>query len=146
LIAVHRDQSRSRPASSDLPGGQQRSVKRNRLAKLLPVLDGAMLDLKAWGNEHHRFLTGRENPQIKQSIRWLADRHRLTELRLLVIPEQCDYLEHLKPLTTFIHGLGNVPVRSTRFMRRAFTVRRRHGAAPRRRTLNRWRRRWKNRR
>jgi pyruvate-formate lyase-activating enzyme len=31
-----------------------------------------MLDLKAWGNEHHRFLTGRENPQIKQSIRWLA--------------------------------------------------------------------------
>ena len=54
--------------------------------KLLPVLDGAMLDLKAWGNAHHRFLTGRDNPQIKQSIRWLADRRRLTELRLLVIP------------------------------------------------------------
>ena len=83
--------------------------------KLLPVLDGAMLDLKAWGNEHHRFLTGRENPQIKQSIRWLAERHRLTELRLLVIPGQCDYLEHLKPLTTFIHGLGNVPVRINAF-------------------------------
>ena len=83
--------------------------------RLLPVLDGAMLDLKAWGNEHHRFLTGRENPQIKQSIRWLADRNRLTELRLLVIPEQCDYLEHLKPLTAFIHGLGNVPVRINAF-------------------------------
>jgi pyruvate-formate lyase-activating enzyme len=40
-----------------------------------------MLDLKAWGNEHHRFLTGRENPQIKQSIRWLAHHQRLTELR-----------------------------------------------------------------
>ena len=39
--------------------------------KLLPVFDGAMVDLKAWGNEHHRFLTGRENTQIKQSIRWL---------------------------------------------------------------------------
>jgi pyruvate-formate lyase-activating enzyme len=48
--------------------------------KLLPVSDGAMLDLKAWGNEHHR-LTGRENPQIKHSIRWLAQHQRLTELR-----------------------------------------------------------------
>ena len=44
-----------------------------------------MVDLKAWGNEHHRVLTGRENPQIKQSIRWLAQHQRLTELRLLVI-------------------------------------------------------------
>ena len=83
--------------------------------RLLQVLDGAMVDLKAWGNEHHRVLTGRENPQIKQSIRWLAQHQRLTELRLLVIPEQCDYLEHLKPLTTFILGLGNVPVRINAF-------------------------------
>ena len=67
------------------------------------------------GNEHHRFLTGRENPQIKESIRWLADRHRLTELRLLVIPEQCDYLEHIKPLIAFILELGNVPVRINAF-------------------------------
>ncbi len=44
-------------------------------------------------SEHHRFLTGRDNPQIKQSIRWLAAQNkRLTELRLLVIPGQCDYL------------------------------------------------------
>ncbi len=62
--------------------------------KLLPVLDGAMLDLKARGERASPFPgPGRENPQIKQSIRWLADRHRLTELRLLVIPELCDYLE-----------------------------------------------------
>lgn len=83
--------------------------------KLLPVFDGAMVDLKAWGNEHHRFLTGRENPQIKHSIRWLAHHQRLAELRLLVIPEQCDYLEHLKALTAFIHTLGNVPVRINAF-------------------------------
>lgn len=34
---------------------------------------------------------------------------------MLVIPGQCDYLEHLKPLTTFIRGLGNVPVRINAF-------------------------------
>ncbi len=83
--------------------------------KLLPVLDGAMLDLKAWGNERHRFLTGRENPQIKQSIRWLAQHQRLTELRLLAIPGQSDYLEHLKPLIAFIRGLGDIPVRINAF-------------------------------
>lgn len=61
------------------------------------------------------FLTGRENTLIKQSIRWLADRHRLTELRLLVIPDRCDYLQHLSSLTAFIHALGNVPVRINAF-------------------------------
>lgn len=83
--------------------------------KLLPVLDGAMLDLKAWGNEHHRFLTGRDNPQIKQSIRWLAERQRLTELRLLVIPERCDYMDHFPALAAFIRALGSIPVRINAF-------------------------------
>lgn len=32
-----------------------------------------------------------------------------------MIPEQCDYLEHLKALTAFIHALGNVPVRINAF-------------------------------
>ena len=91
-----------------------------------------MVDLKAWGNEHHRFLTGRENPQIKQSIRWLADRHRLTELRLLVIPGRCDYLQHLQTADdAFIHALGTFRCGSTRFMPMGFTGRRRDGAAPR---------------
>jgi YjjW family glycine radical enzyme activase len=83
--------------------------------KLLPFFDGAMLDLKAWNNEHHRFLTGRENPQIKDSIRWLAHHQRLTELRLLVIPDHCDYLKHLESLIAFIHALGDVPVRINAF-------------------------------
>lgn len=83
--------------------------------KLLPVLDGAMLDLKAWDNAHHRFLTGRDNSQIKHSIRWLAQHNRLTELRLLVIPDQSDYLEHLPALCDFILSLGNVPVRLNAF-------------------------------
>lgn len=112
--------------------------------KLLPVFDGAMVDLKAWGNEHHRFLTGRENPQIKHSIRWLAHHQRLAELRLLVIPEQCDYLEHLKALTAFIHALGNVPVRINAFHAHGVTVKRRPGAAPRPKILSRWRGRWNN--
>ncbi|MEB5750889.1 YjjW family glycine radical enzyme activase [Leclercia adecarboxylata] len=83
--------------------------------KLLPVFDGAMVDLKAWGNEHHRYLTGRENPLIKHSIRWLAAHGRLSELRLLVIPDRCDYLTHRRELIKFIRQLGDVPVRINAF-------------------------------
>ncbi|MFE4111540.1 YjjW family glycine radical enzyme activase [Kosakonia sp. YIM B13611] len=83
--------------------------------KLLPVCDGAMIDLKAWGNERHRFLTGRDNRQVKASIRLLAAEKRLAELRLLVIPQQSDYLAHIDELAAFIHELGEVPVRLNAF-------------------------------
>ncbi|MEN0586205.1 MULTISPECIES: YjjW family glycine radical enzyme activase [unclassified Kosakonia] len=83
--------------------------------KLLPVCDGAMIDLKAWGNARHRFLTGRDNVQVKASLRLLAAEKKLAELRLLVIPEQSDYLVHIDALAAFIHQLGEVPVRLNAF-------------------------------
>ncbi|STK09307.1 radical SAM superfamily protein [Escherichia coli] len=52
--------------------------------KLLPVCDGAMLDLKR-GERMSSTLTGRDNQQIKRSICLLAERGKLAELRLLVI-------------------------------------------------------------
>ena len=83
--------------------------------KLLPVCDGAMLDLKAWGSECHQQLTGLDNQQIKRSIYLLAERGKLAELRLLVIPGQVDYLQHIEELAAFIKGLGDVPVRLNAF-------------------------------
>lgn len=83
--------------------------------KLLPVCDGAMLDLKAWDSARHMALTGRDNAQIKRSITLLAQRGKLTELRLLVIPGQVDYLQHIDSLAVFISQLGNVPVRLNAF-------------------------------
>ncbi|KNC89290.1 YjjW family glycine radical enzyme activase [Trabulsiella odontotermitis] len=83
--------------------------------KLRPVCDGVMVDLKAWGDDHHRWLTGRDSARIKASIRWLAQHHLLTELRLLVIPEHSDYLTSIAPLSAFIAELGDVPVRLNAF-------------------------------
>ncbi|HDK1097043.1 TPA: radical SAM protein [Escherichia coli] len=83
--------------------------------KLLTVCDGAMLDLKAWGSECHQQLTGRDNQQIKRSICLLAERGKLAELRLLVIPCQVDYLQHIEELAALIKGLGDVPVRLNAF-------------------------------
>ncbi|KFC07789.1 radical activating enzyme [Trabulsiella guamensis ATCC 49490] len=83
--------------------------------KLYPVCDGVMVDLKAWNDDRHRWLTGRDNARIKASIRWLAQHQRLSELRLLVIPEYNDYLAAIEPLSAFIATLGDVPVRLNAF-------------------------------
>ncbi len=83
--------------------------------KLHPVCDGVMVDLKAWNDDRHRWLTGRDNARIKASIRWLAQHQRLSELRLLVIPEYSDYLSSIEPLSAFIATLGDVPVRLNAF-------------------------------
>ncbi len=83
--------------------------------KLSQVCDGVMVDLKAWDNACHQALTGRGNARIKQSIQWLAQRGILSELRLLVIPEQTDYLQEVAALSAFIAQLGDIPVRLNAF-------------------------------
>ncbi len=83
--------------------------------KLMPVCDGTMIDLKAWSSTLHRELTGRDNAQVKASLRLLAANKKLTELRLLVIPYHCDYLDNIEELAAFIRTLGEVPVRLNAF-------------------------------
>ncbi len=67
------------------------------------------------GEKTHLSLTGRSNQRIKASIRWLAERGLLAELRLLVIPEQSDYLKEIEALSEFIRELGEIPVRLNAF-------------------------------
>ncbi|WP_330982200.1 MULTISPECIES: YjjW family glycine radical enzyme activase [Enterobacterales] len=83
--------------------------------KLKPHCDGVMVDLKAWEDSTHLALTGRGNGRIKESIRWLAKQNLLAELRLLVIPEHTDYLRFIEPLSLFIRGLGELPIRLNAF-------------------------------
>lgn len=83
--------------------------------KIAPWMDGAMIDLKAWGSECHIALTGRDNQRIKQSIQWLAKHDKLSELRLLVIPQHSDHLQHVDELAQFITTLGDIPIRLNAF-------------------------------
>ena len=87
----------------------------NGWEKLRPVCDGVMVDLKAWQEGTHLALTGRGNGRIKESIRWLAAQGMFAELRLLVIPDQTDYLANIEPLSEFIRALGEIPVRLNAF-------------------------------
>ena len=53
---------------------------------LMPVMDGAMIDLKALDPDTHVRLTGRTNTAVLDSIRYLAAAGKLHEVRLLIVP------------------------------------------------------------
>jgi pyruvate formate lyase activating enzyme len=53
---------------------------------LLPVTDGAMLDLKALDPELHRWLTGEDNGPVLDAIRQVSVAGKLYETRLLLLP------------------------------------------------------------
>ena len=74
--------------------------------KLLPFLDGAMVDLKAWQQDTHRYITGRDNHAVFKSIQLLAKQQKLYEVRLLHIPSITDYEEEIDALATYLLLLG----------------------------------------
>ena len=53
---------------------------------LLEVSDGVMLDVKAWDDGVFRHLTGAGNDVVKRNLAYLADRDKIQELRIVVVP------------------------------------------------------------
>jgi pyruvate formate lyase activating enzyme len=75
--------------------------------ELLPVTDGFMVDLKALDPEVHRRLTGRGNELVLDSIRYLHDRGRLAEVRLLLVPGFNDTAEQLARTAAWLADLDH---------------------------------------
>ncbi len=87
--------------------------------RLLPVLDGAMIDLKGWHDPVHLALTGRGRERVLVSLQLLAQAGKLAEVRLLMVPGRSDFLDATgaleEALTTFLLSLGPVPIRLNGF-------------------------------
>ena len=84
--------------------------------RLLPVTDGAMIDLKAASPELHEQLTGHGNGPVKNSIELLAVAGKLTEVRMLVIEGVTDTDDELEAWATFVGGVDpQTPVRVMTF-------------------------------
>ncbi|WP_324036357.1 YjjW family glycine radical enzyme activase [Aeromonas caviae] len=87
--------------------------------RLLPVLDGAMIDLKGWREPVHLALTGRGRERVLASLQLLARAGKLAEVRLLQVPGQSDYLAADGTLdgglAAFLQALGLVPIRLNGF-------------------------------
>jgi pyruvate formate lyase activating enzyme len=78
--------------------------------KLLPYIDGVMLDLKSWHSDRHRMLTGAGNSKVIKSLSLLAASNKLVEVRLLVIPERTDFDDYLD---TLCNTLRELPAETT---------------------------------
>lgn len=74
---------------------------------VLPYLDGAMIDLKAWHNKTHRWLTARDNDRVLASIGWLSQHQKLYEVRLLHIPGITDYEQYIDDLAAYLITLDD---------------------------------------
>lgn len=75
-------------------------------ARVLPVTDGVMLDIKAFDAERHQRLTGTGNDLSLASARLLAKAGKLHELRFLLIPGETDRPEEVAALTALAAELG----------------------------------------
>jgi pyruvate formate lyase activating enzyme len=73
--------------------------------KLLPYIDGAMIDLKAWQNATHLWLAGRDNHRVIQTINQLAEHNKLYEVRLLYIPGKTDLLSEIDAVAGYLNAL-----------------------------------------
>lgn len=83
---------------------------------LAPVMDGAMIDLKALDPDVHRYLTGRDNDVVLASIRTLAELDRLAEVRLLLVPGRNDSDDVLARTADWLVGIDpNISVRLNLF-------------------------------
>ncbi|MGE6125352.1 YjjW family glycine radical enzyme activase [Aeromonas rivipollensis] len=87
--------------------------------RLLPVLDGAMIDLKGWRESVHHSLTGQGRERVLASLQLLARAGKLAELRLLQVLGRSDFLdaggELDAGLAAFLQTLGPVPIRLNGF-------------------------------
>ncbi|MCL1595543.1 MAG: radical SAM protein, partial [Actinomycetia bacterium] len=76
---------------------------------LLDVMDGAMVDLKAIDPATHVNLTARDNTRVLASIRFLAERDKLEEIRLLIVPGYNDDAGAIERTALWLADLGVDP-------------------------------------
>ena len=72
---------------------------------LEPLMDGAMIDLKAFDDDAHRRLTGQSNEVVLDSIERLATCGKLHEVRLLMMPGWNDAPEQLARTAAWLRGV-----------------------------------------
>ncbi|MDN3616633.1 MAG: YjjW family glycine radical enzyme activase [Vibrio gallaecicus] len=75
--------------------------------RVLPYLDGAMIDLKSWQEETHQWLVGRGNHRVFETIRFLNETNKLHEVRLLHIPNKSDLDSEVEQVGQYLKALSS---------------------------------------
>ena len=74
----------------------------------LEQIDVVLLDIKTWGRERHRHLTGKDEGPTLDFARRLAQRGRTVWLRYVLVPGLTDDENDIRHIAAFAAGLGNV--------------------------------------
>ncbi|CAH6999742.1 putative glycyl-radical enzyme activating enzyme YjjW [Vibrio chagasii] len=98
------------------------SLSKQGWEKVLPFLDGAMIDLKSWQSETHNWLVGRGNHRVFETINYLAEQGKLHEVRLLHIPGKSDLEDEIEQVGYYLKGLpADVRIRLNAFQHHGVT-------------------------
>ncbi len=76
-------------------------------ARILPLTDGVMLDIKAFDAARHQVLTGRGNAKSLASARMVQSAGKLYELRYLMVPGMTDQEDEIAALITLAQEFGD---------------------------------------
>ena len=88
-----------------------------RYPELMAHCDGVMLDVKSWDNDVYHALThANDNKVVKENLVWLLQNDKLTEVRIVCVPDKVDVETTLQNIAKTFDSIGrNVPVRLLRF-------------------------------
>lgn len=57
-----------------------------KIEDLIDISDGVMLDVKAYDNNFHKYLTGKDNTVVLKNLKYLLSKNKLEEVRTVILP------------------------------------------------------------
>ncbi|MPQ46959.1 YjjW family glycine radical enzyme activase [Marinifilum sp. N1E240] len=82
------------------------NINRDKWTPLLHLTDGFMIDLKAYSSEIHKKITGYSNEKILNSIHYLNEQDKLTELRFVLVPEYNDNAYEIEGIAEMMNSVS----------------------------------------
>lgn len=71
------------------------NVHPDKLEQIMPYVDKFMIDMKAFGEEEHKALTGVSNKLMLNSLHAMAKAGKLYEIRTVIIPDVLDNMKNV---------------------------------------------------
>ncbi len=75
-----------------------------KLKDFIEITDSFMLDIKAWNDDEHIFLTNFTNKSVVENLHFLKNLGKLFEVRTVVVPELLNNEEIVKNVSKIISG------------------------------------------
>lgn len=90
--------------------------------ELVDVMDMAMVDIKSYDCEEHKKLTGKDNHNVIENVKYLSKLNKLYEIRTVIVPEVLDNYNNVDKISKLIVSL-NPDIRYKIIKYRQFGVR-----------------------